>query len=344
MADRRQSQAGRVHYIHSLSYTTRERVVGVFVIGALAVLLGMIAASKDVARVFQERVVYYAYVESATGISTDTEVWVDGFQVGEVESFDVTDDNRIRISLAIIEEFRTLITVDATVTIAAPNPLAPAVIDIAGGSSSVPMPPGANLPVQQRVAFDEMLTNMLNAVEALSQTLTQVNTLTSAIDPDDVGAIASNLSDTMAEVASMTGRVSAGEGALGAVMFDEQFEDETLEAMDTLNATLDETHRRLQQLGPIFDAGEDLANSSNDALAGLPQLLEETTALIGQLNQTMLTVNSEMEAFPDLVLRTRLLMDQMDETLIAIQSTWPISDNVPPPEEEELVELAPPND
>jgi phospholipid/cholesterol/gamma-HCH transport system substrate-binding protein len=335
----------RVHYIHSLSYSARERLVGMFVLGALIILLAMVAVSKDLAQAFERNVQYNLFIQNATGITEDTKIFVAGFEAGSVDSFEVTDDARVRIVINVREESTEAIRFDSEAWIEALNPLQAPTIQVSQGSpSEPPLPPEANIPVVDRVDFQETMANLMGAVRNLNAMLDRVNTLTSTIEPDDVGAIASNLAATTDNLAILSARVVAGEGSVGRVLFDEDFEQQLVDAMDALNATLQATRDRMQQLDSVFSAAEALTDQTSDALGGLPALMEQTTTLIGELNETMGTVNSEMDAFPDLVLRTRLLMDQMDETLVAIQNTWPISESLPEPEEEELVELAPPND
>jgi len=335
----------RVHYIHGLSYSARERLVGVFVLGALVILLAMVAVSKDLVQAFQDTVQYNVFLPNATGITNDTKVFVAGFEAGEVVSFEVTDDQRIRVVINVREESAKAIRFDSEAWIESLNPLQPPTIQVSQGSASEPpLPAEANIPVVDRLDFPEMLANLMGAVRNLNDTLNQVNLLTGAVDPADIGKVAANLATTSEHLAALSGQVASGQGSLGTLLFDESFEQELVSAMGTLNSTLRSTQARMDQLENVFNAAEQLTDQSSSALAGLPELLQQTTSLIGQLNQTMLTVNSEMEQFPDLVLRTRLLMEQMDETLLAIQNTWPISDNLPQPTQQELVELAPPND
>jgi ABC-type transporter Mla subunit MlaD len=328
-----------------LSYSARERLVGVFVLGSLTILLAMVAVSKDLAQAFQRNVQYNLYIENATGITEDTRVFVAGVEAGAVASFEVTADARVKVVIDVREESAPAIRFDSEAWIEALNPLQPPTIEVSQGTpAEPPMPPGANIPVVERVDFAETMANLMSAVRNLNGTLDQVNTLMATVGPEDIGAITGNLATATGNLAIMSERIVAGEGSLGRVLFNDDFEQELVDAMAALTATLQATRDRMVQLDSVFDSAEALTDQAGEALSGLPGLMEQTSTLIGELNQTMTAVNAEMEAFPDLVLRTRLLMDQMDETLVAIQNTWPISESMPEPEEEELVELAPPND
>lgn len=52
----------RIHYIHRLSYSVRERLVGVFVLVALAVVFGLIFINSRTSHLFEERISYHAYL------------------------------------------------------------------------------------------------------------------------------------------------------------------------------------------------------------------------------------------------------------------------------------------
>ena len=49
-----QARERRVHYIHSMSYTAQERVVGGFVIAGLIILLLMFAITRGTLELFEE--------------------------------------------------------------------------------------------------------------------------------------------------------------------------------------------------------------------------------------------------------------------------------------------------
>lgn len=138
--------------------------------------------------------------------------------------------------------------------------------------------------------------------------------------------------------------VAEGRGALGTLLYDEDFDAQLARSMKSLNGTLTTTEQRLQELEPLLTEAGILARRGNQTLENLPLLLDETTRLVGQANVTMEAVNKEMGQLPILVRESELLLDEMDITLRGVQGTWPISSVLGPPRQLKMVEVKPPDD
>lgn len=91
----------RVHYIHRLSYTARERLVGAFVLIAIALMFIALLFNQQTARLFERKFTLHAYIHNAQGINTDTPVVVSGLNVGTVSATGITPGNRISLTMRI---------------------------------------------------------------------------------------------------------------------------------------------------------------------------------------------------------------------------------------------------
>jgi ABC-type transporter Mla subunit MlaD len=143
---------------------------------------------------------------------------------------------------------------------------------------------------------------------------------------------------TATNLEKLTTMMAQGKGGLGQMVADRGVEQDLATTIKSLAATLQQTEARMRELGPVFKDLQVMSGEARTASKNLPQLIDETHKLVGQLNTTVGTVNYEMQQLPDLVLKTRQLMEQTDRTLRALQNTWPISGSVPKPTERELVE------
>lgn len=334
-----------LHYVHGLSYTAQERLVGGFVLLALAILFVLLIVSRDVTGLFQETVTFHAFMRNAQGISTDTKVMISGVEVGSVASFDVADDNTIEVELDVLERFRDLVRQDSRASLNKLSVLGRANIQISAGHPNRPvLPDGARIPVDEPLSLDEIFANVIPSLRNANATIERLNRITSAMDPEEIRSITANMVAVSENLNRLSGQLAEGRGAVGTMLFDEGFEESLVRSMGSLERSLAETEQRLADLEPVFSAAGDLTERSNEALEALPRLLSETTRLVEQTNATIGTVNKEMQRFPDLVVRTRRLMDQMDSTLGAVQGTWPISRSLPPPREPEMIEVEPPDE
>ncbi|MDE2197087.1 MAG: MCE family protein [Gammaproteobacteria bacterium] len=332
------NQPGHVHYIHQLSYTARERLVGAFVLVAIALVFSMLAFNQQTARLFQKKFILHAYLHNAQGISTDTHVVVSGLDVGNVSAVGITPDNRITITLKILEKYHNLIRSDSHAGLSKLSVLGNTAIEISAGSPGQPIiPDGATIPLEEPLSIDQIIAQVVPVLQDVKATLAKIDAVSAQIDPKEVGDVVRNLAAVSANLRTISTQVASGQGTAGKLLFDRGTGDNTAAAMQALAGTLKETQARLQEIRPLL-------NNATSASGDLPALIAQSRKLVTQLNTTMGTVNYQLQAMPDMVMRTRQILDQTDQTLQAIQNTWPISSSVPKPSTRTLTPVRPPDD
>ena len=188
------------------------------------------------------------------------------------------------------------------------------------------------------------MADVLPALRNTQEALARVNQLAQAVDPKEVQRTVHNVATTVANVEKITTMMAAGRGGLGQMVADRGVEQDLAATIKSLAGTLAQTEARMRELAPVFKDLQAVSSEARVASKNLPQLIDETHRLVGQLNTTVGTVNYEMQQLPDLILKTRQLMEQSDRTLRALQSTWPISQSVVQPPDAELVEPKPTHD
>lgn len=331
-------QSGRVHYIHRLSYTARERLVGLFVILAIALIFALLMFNQQTARFFATKFTLHAYIHNAQGISTDTPVVVSGLDVGSVSSISITPDNRIALTLKILEKFHKLIRTDSHAGLSKLSLLGNAAVEISAGSPDKPeIADGATIPLEEPLSVDQLLAQVAPVLQDVKTTLARIDAISQQVDPARVGEVVNNLAVVSANLRAISGQMASGQGTAGKLVFDKATGENTAAAMQSLAGVLRETQASLKTIQPLL-------GNANAASTDLPALLGETRKLVTQLNTTMGTVNYQMQALPDMVVRTRQILDQTNQTLQAIQNTWPISSSVPKPATQTLTPVHPPHD
>jgi len=315
----------QVHYIHRLSYSARERLVGVFVLAAILLLFLVLAFNRQTKDFFEAKFTLHAVISDAQGVSVDTPVMVYGLQVGKVSDLSLSQDNRIAVTMRIQERFHRLIRTDSTAEISKLSVIGNAAITIKAGSPDKPMIANdAELVLAQPMSVDQMMAQVQPVLLDVKSTLSQINTLTHSISPDDLNAVVKNLASVTGNLKVITGEFASPQGTAN-----------TQAAVQNLAGTLKEMQARLAEIQPLI-------KNANAASADMPALLSQTRKLVSQLNTTMGTVNYQMQALPDMVGRTRQILDQTDTTLQAIQNTWPISSSVAKKPDTTLTPVQPP--
>ncbi len=335
----------QLHYIHRLRYSSRERLTGIFVLGAIVLLVGVLGLSEQAIDLFSEKFELHAYMKNAQGITTETRVKVAGVEVGRVDAINITPDNLIEIRMKIRERFHNLIRVDSTAALNKLSVFGTTSIEITAGSTQLPiLPNGGSIRMEEPLSIDDMASNIVPAIRNLNQSLDHLAKLTASIEPTDITTITNSLASITQNAALISDRLSKGRGVAGRMLLDDEFESEFMATLHNLRDTLETTQKRLEEIQPLITTAGKLSENAADATTEVPGLLRETAILIKQLNVTMSTINYEMQQLPDMVLKTLELLEESEETLQAIQNTWPISQSVPPEETAEQVPMRPPND
>ena len=82
-----------------------EQLVGVLIVAALASLVFVIFMLSSTQRWFSKKHTYVTYATAASGLSKNMTVTCRGIDIGNVKTFNLTDDNRVEVIFTIHDEF-----------------------------------------------------------------------------------------------------------------------------------------------------------------------------------------------------------------------------------------------
>lgn len=332
----------RTHYVHRISFSLQERLVGAFVIIALAVALAVLLARGETSDWFQKQVMFSAYLSNAQGISTESAVRVSGIRVGRVTAIGLSPDNRIHIRFYVLERFRNLVRADSRAALSKLSFVGNAAIEIGAGSPTAPLlAEGAVLAVEEPMSIDELIADIKPVVEKAGEAIERVADLVQAIDPAAVHGTTNDLARTAANLRAASEQVVAGRGALGRVFYDERLAERIDGSVAALQATLEQAHARLAQLQPVLSGARGVTGESKEFARRLNELAVQTRGVVTQVDNLLVSLDTELQQFPDLVRRLRLLVESADRTLEGVQRVWPLSSAVPPPNSNLTIEAAP---
>jgi phospholipid/cholesterol/gamma-HCH transport system substrate-binding protein len=325
----------RPHYVHRISYSAQERLVGAFVLAALAVLIGLIIAKGQSTNLFAERITYHGRVQTAQGVSTETPVKVSGIEVGRVSALEISDDNRVDIQFFVYERFRDLIRADSRGSLGKLSMLGNATLNISTGSTDKPvLAEGETLPIKEPQSIDDLIAQASPVVEQMRGAIEDATQIIAAIDPDDIEQATNDLAATAANARAMTGRIKRGEGAVGRVLYDERTQQRLERTLASLAQTVTLAETRMRQLEPVVTDAASTMASVERAGQRLPELVERVDGLVRDLDRTAVSANAKLERLPKLTSEIQALLGDANRTLEGIQRLWPVSAavaNQPPP-------------
>jgi len=313
------------HYIHNVTYTYRERLVGVFVLTAALAFLILIAINISATHVFEDKVVYHAYLIDGKGVDSDTPVKISGIEAGRVSSLDITDSNKVHVEMFVYERFHERVRSNASATLNRLSMLGVAAIDISPGTVDSPvLEGGATIDIRETLSVDQMMGAF---AELLQQS-----------EASDHATIVTNLAEVAENLKLITGRVRDGKGVAGKLLYDDDFGSRLASTLDSLDGVLASASDRLAQMEPLLKESDELVSSLNSATAELPAVVSEVRDSAAEAKQVLTLLSREMESLPDFMVRADLLLKDADELIETLERIWPVSSALQRPRDNALIE------
>ncbi len=315
----------RTHYIHKLKYSTQERIVGAFVLVAIGILAWLLFASGKSLITFEEHITIYGQLETIQPVDRHTEIVVGGLSAGTIANVEITDENKVIVTMEILKRYRSLLRTDSVALLNTFNlaMIDKSVIEISIGSPEQPLlEDGSTIEIVESINIKNLLANLTPAIDSLVRTINKVDAILSTVNPEDVGgtidrmnnlvaavdpeklkSMVNNLHDISNNVKDISNQVNAGKGLAGSVIYDEKLEHNT----------------------------RQIAANMEIASASLSKLLD--------------LLYTELEHLPAVLEKLEPLMQEADKTIKATQRIWPLSSAIEEEgEPEKLTPQAPAND
>ena len=294
------------HYIHRLSYSAQERIVGAFLLIAITILIWLLISTSAAQISFDKYFTLYGELQSEQDVNTNTDIIISGLTAGKVEDVSINKDNRVVVKLRLQERYHSLVRTDSVAHINAFNlgVINKSVIELSAGDPKLPlMADGSHIKILSSFSIKQLITKVTPALDNLANTINQANQLLAAIDPAMVKDSIKNLHAISKNALALSTEIKSGNGIANKVIY-----DETL-------------------------AKNMLAVSNNLELAS------------AQINRLIVVLNKEIEAVPGLMNKVQPLINEADKTIKATQRIWPLSSAIGDKKKnKQLTPQAPAND
>lgn len=313
-----ENKQANIHYIHSLSQSVREQLVGAFFIIALLIIGSLIIAKTYSAKMFDETITYHAYMQNAQGISTETLVNVSGIEVGKVSTIDIAADNKIHIQFFIYKSFEQLIRTDSTGELSKLSLVGNSIIIISAGSPTLPLlANGSTLIIEEPITTNDLIEGIKPVINDLESTMSNLAKIIAVIEPAAVAETSQRLNNILQNIEHITQYVSSGQGMLGKAIYDPQQAKNITNALKKFNTTLVNIEQRVNDTEPL--------------IKDLTQLSIESRAMILELRSSLYKVDKELAHLPEIVNDTQILIKSTQETVGGAQKIWPLSSTIKQP-------------
>ena len=301
-----------IHYIHSLSQSAREQLVGAFFIIALLIIISLVLVKINTTKMFDETISYHAYMKNAQGISTETLVNVSGIEVGRVSEINIAKDNKIHIEFFIYKSFENLIRTDSTGELSKLSLVGNAIIIITAGSPSLALlPAGSSIKVKEPITTDDLIEGIKPVINDLETTMSNLANIVAAIDSQSIKNSSESLGTIMKNLEFISHQIISGQGILGKAVFDQQQAQQLSRTLNKFEITLSKIDQRVNEAQPFIE--------------NMTALGSESRTMVAEVRGSLNKINQELKNLPEIVNDTQTLIQSTDKTVQSIQQLWPLS-------------------
>lgn len=244
------------------SENKRSVIVGIFVFLGIAILVIGILTLGGQQKKFVKAIHLKAVFDDIGGLQTGNNIWFSGVKIGTVRKINFYGDSQVEIEMNVEEAVVEFIRKDSKATISSDGLIGNKIIVIYGGTTLAP-------PVQDG---DRLESVMPLDTDQMMETL-QVNN--------------ENLVEITADLKTLTSKLAAGEGIVGAVMTDSVLAQNFKSILINLERASSNSNRMLTDLNKFTSKLNQEGNLFND-------LVTDTT-IVTEIKSTMSSLKASAE-------------------------------------------------
>ena len=330
-------------------YSTRERVVGIFMLCTLVLLVSTVILLGRGKNWFQKYNTYYTSFNESYNLQPGAPVKYLETDIGKVKSVRLVE-NRVKIRLAILEEYAARIRADVVAKVESPTFIGSEYIAVIPGSVDAPLiPPEGELPSVARKNIADYLDEfeVEKTARALVQAVRQFSAFVEEIrDPDGPFLKAvDNFNRTSIHVENVARRIEAGEGSVGRVLSSTELVDSVLARLNKADAILDDlavagakTPGTMDMLQENLARMEGAQESITDSISLVQGLLADMQAYMPKVRTILANAEKGSREIPRISSSTvesieafQEELENVDLIIQALRQNFLIRSNLPPP-------------
>lgn len=281
--------------------------MGVFVLAAMFILLGLLLSSGKTKNLFEDYITIYGELQSIQAINKDTEVIISGLPAGTVTSVDISDSNKIILTMKILKKYHNLLREGSEAKLSSFNfaVMQKSVIEITPGPvDNSLLKDGSTLAINEAFNIKEMIAKIEPIFISLEDSIRKTNNILSVIDPKKLQVTLDNMYVLTTDIRDITQHLIAAKGLMGSVIYEEKIEADV----------------------------KNIATNMVDVTKRLRTMVQQ--------------LNNQIADMPELTNKIMPLLKEADKTIKASQRIWPLSSAIEDVEDntDTLTSPAPAND
>ncbi|MDR2608904.1 MAG: MlaD family protein [Treponema sp.] len=272
-----------------------DKIVGIFVILAVAALIFVIILLGSNQRWFAKNYYFVTYFNSASGLAKNMDVKFKGFTIGRVSDFDLTEDDRVKVRFYIFDTYIDRVRLGSLVDLSvSPVGLGNQFLFYAGIGTellnegdlipSVASAEGKDLVARKLANLPESTDSIAMILNQVNSVMENLNNISKTLDDAFKGSSETSLGRTLLEVEQTMDGVQEIPGTINTTIGDIMREvNPILANLGTLSEQLSDPDGTVASI--LSSDGEVYTNlvAALNGISGLLRNLEKTTAGLPRL-------------------------------------------------------------
>lgn len=270
-----------------MSYRRMKLAVGLFVITFTLLFALLIYVVLEKKGVFEEKLLFDFYTQSAESFYIGMPLRFSGFEVGAISDIALTEEGRVHVTFEIKQSNRKWICEDTLLMLDKPLIGSPT-IDVLSSLAYPTLAAGSTLNIIVRDDINDIITNVEPVVNDLQSIVTSVNTLTARISADD-----SDLFATINNLKRFSANLAGNKALLTTITGDEKSTEQFKTALGDTAATVKEVNALVRKMEAITRSlDEKIITPASNTIEQVNPILHDVKRKLDMLEGTVSAIGS----------------------------------------------------
>jgi phospholipid/cholesterol/gamma-HCH transport system substrate-binding protein len=325
-----------------------EKIVGTFILCIVILLLTtviIIGRGKDW---FKKYITYYTTFSESYNLEVNTAVKLFKADIGKVKEITLVGD-RVKVQLAIMEEYTGRIRTDAYVIVESPTIIGSEYVSLRPGSTdATPIPENGMIPSRKKKSIADLLSEfevektakmIVKAAQDLSEFVQTIR------DPQGpLFSILDNVNQISLHIEGITRDIQAGKGTAGRLLKSRELINSIHAKLDKVGGILDnirkaseKTPTAMDQVQESLASVQEIGDGVVDAVSRIKPILSDVNEAVDTLKVILENIKKGSEDVPQItqsakggVQEIRDGVKNIDKVVQSLQQNFLIKPNLPP--------------
>jgi len=294
-----------------MTYKTVQYKVGLFVILTVLCIVGallVVAYKKDI---FADLIQFRLESDSGEGLTTGMPVLFSGFEIGKVDSLELSDEGRVLITITVPHKHIRWVREGSTFTLERPLVGSPRIIVKTSDPSSPPLSREKVVPIKMVDDINEIIKKAQPLVEKIQSVADNLDRLTA-----EEGELQGIVSDTR----RITKTLAEKKTLLEMMTGDRKGQEAVMRAVEQAAAAAEGVNTTIAQVRKVIENADESLLGERGSLATINRILLDLETKVKRLDaliENAITISADLQGGTQDIF---LLRKEVDTTLSSVRA------------------------